>query len=73
METSTPSSPTHPLSGEGDLDLTEGHSQLLVGTFPLTDKDPPENLEDKGPQQKPPVEGLASGSLSSNMFMLVKR
>ena len=50
------------MSGEGDLDPTEGHSQLLVGTLPLTDKDPPENPEDKGPPQKPPVEGLASGS-----------
>ena len=26
VETSTPSSPTNPLSGEGDLDSTEGHS-----------------------------------------------
>ena len=50
------------MSGEGDLDSTEGHSQLLVGTLPLTDKDPPENPEDKSPPQKPPVEGLASGS-----------
>ena len=25
------------MSGEGDLDSTEGHSQLLVGTLPLTD------------------------------------
>ena len=66
VETSTPSSPTHPLSGEGDLDPTEGHSQLLVGTLPLTDKDPPENPEDKGPPQKPPVEGLASGSSENN-------
>ena len=41
VETSTPSSPTHPLSGEGDLDPTEGHPQLSVGTLPLTDKDPP--------------------------------
>ena len=50
------------MSGEGDLDPTEGHSQHLVVTLPLTDKDPPENPEDKGPPQKPPVEGLASGS-----------
>ena len=49
------------MSGEGDLDSTEGHSQLLVGTLPLTDKDPPESPEDKGPPPNPPVEGLASG------------
>ena len=66
VETSTPSSPTHPLSGEEDLDPTEGHSQLSVGTLPLTDKDPPENPEDKGPPQEPPVEGLTSGSPENN-------
>ena len=55
------------MSGEGDLDFTQGHSQLLVGTLPLTDKDPPENPEDKGPPQKPPVEGLASGSSKNNI------
>ena len=54
------------MSGEGDLDPTEGHSQLSVGTLPLTDKDPPENPEDKGPPQNPPVEGLASGSSEKN-------
>ena len=57
VDTSRSSSPTHPLSGEGDLDSTEGHSQLLVGTLPLTDIDPPPN---------PPVEGLASGSSENN-------
>ena len=66
VETSTPSSPTHPLSGEGDLDPTEGHSQLSVGTLPLTNKDPPENSEDKSPPQEPPVEGLAPGSSENN-------
>ena len=35
--------------GEGDLDSTEGHSQLSVGTLPLTDKDPPENPQEKDP------------------------
>ena len=54
------------MSGEGDLDSTEGHSQLLVGTLPLTDKDPPENPEYKGPPPNPPVEGLASGSSENN-------
>ena len=54
------------MSGEGDLDSTEGHSQLSVGTLPLTDKDPPENPEDKGPPSNPPVEGLTSGSSENN-------
>ena len=54
------------MSGEGDLDPTEGHSQLSVGTLPLTDKDPPENPEYKGPPQEPPVEGLTSGSPENN-------
>ena len=51
---------------EGDLDSTEGHSQLLVGTLPLTGKDPPESPEDRGPPPNPPVEGLASGSSENN-------
>ena len=51
---------------EGDLDSTEGHSQLLVGTLPLTYKDPPENPEGKGPPPDLPVEGLASGSSEHN-------
>ena len=54
------------MSGEGDLDSTESHSQLLVGTLPLTDRDPPENPEDKDPPQNPPVEGLASCSSENN-------
>ena len=54
------------MSGEGDLDSTEGHSQFLVGTLPLTDKDPPESPEDRGPPPNPPVEGLASGSSENN-------
>ena len=66
VDTSSHSSPTHPLSGEGDLDPTEGHSQLSVGTLPLTDKDPPKNPEDKGPPQEPSVEGPTSGLPESN-------
>ena len=54
VDTSTPSSPTQPLSGEGDLDPTEGHSQLSVGTLPLTDKDPPKGPEGKDPPKDPP-------------------
>ena len=49
------------MSREGDLDSTAGHSQLLVGTLPLTDKDPSESPEDKNPPPNPSVEGLASG------------
>ena len=66
VDTSSHSSPTHPLSGEGDLDPTEGLSQLSVGTLPLTDKDPPKNPEDTGPSQEPSVEGPTSGSPESN-------
>ena len=54
------------MSGEGDLDSTEGHSQLLVGNLPLTDKDPPESPEDKNPPPNPSVEGLASGFSEDN-------
>ena len=60
------STPTQSLSGEGDLGSTEGHSQLLVGTLPLTDKDPPESPEDKNPPPNPSVEGLASGFSEDN-------
>ena len=51
------------MSGEGDSDPTEGHSQLSVGTLPLTDKDPPKDPEDKSPPQEPSVEEPISGSL----------
>ena len=35
--------------GEGDLDPSEGQSQPLVGTLPLTEEDTPEKPEDKDP------------------------
>ena len=54
------------MSGEGDLDPTEGHSQLSVGTLPLTDKDPPKNPENKSPPQEPSVEEPTSGSLEKD-------
>ena len=54
------------MSGEGDLDPTEGHSQLSVGTLPLTDKDPPKNPENKSPPQEPLVEEPTSGSLEKD-------
>ena len=66
VDTSTSSTPTQSLSGVGDLGSTEGHSQLLVGTLPLTDKDPPESPEDKNPPPNPSVEGLASGFSEDN-------
>ena len=53
IDTSTSTTPTPSLLGEGDLDSTEGHSQLLVGTLPLTDKDPPENPQEKHPPPSP--------------------
>ena len=66
VDTSTSPTPTQSLSGEGDLDSTEGHSQLLVGTLPLTDIDPPESPKDKNPPPNPSVEGLASGFSEDN-------
>ena len=54
------------MSGEGDLDPTEGHSQLSVGTLPLTDKDPPNNPENKSPPQEPSVEEPTSASLEKD-------
>ena len=44
--------------GEGDLDPSEGQSQPLVGTLPLTEKDPPEKPTDKDPSPSSSVEGL---------------
>ena len=44
--------------GEGGSDPSEGQSQPLVGTLPLTEKDPPEKPEDKGPPPSSSVEGL---------------
>ena len=53
VDTSTSTTPTPSLLGEEDLDSTEGHSQLLVGTLPLTDKDLPENPQEKHPPPSP--------------------
>ena len=44
--------------GEGDLDPSEGQSQPLVGTLPLTEKDPPEKPKKKDPPPSASVEGL---------------
>ena len=54
------------MSGEGDLDSTEGNSQLLVGALPLTDKNPPEDPKDKYPLLGPSTEGPASGFSKDN-------
>ena len=37
VDTSTSPTPTQSLPGEGDLDSTEGHSQLPAGTLTLDD------------------------------------
>ena len=61
-----PTTPTPCLSGEGDLDSTEGHSQLSVGTFPLTDKNPPKDPKEENPPPSPSVEGPTSGFSEDN-------
>ena len=58
VDSSTSPTPTQSLSGEGDLDSEKGHSQPSVGTLPLTEKDPPEKLEDRDPSPSSSVEGL---------------
>ena len=62
VDTSMSTTPTPSLSGEGDLDSIEGHSQLLVGTLPLTDKGLPENYQEKHP---PPGPSGAEGPTST--------
>ena len=53
VDTSTSTTPTPFLSGEGDLDSAKGHSQPIVGTLPLTDKNPPGIISTEGdPQEK---------------------
>ena len=59
------------MSGEGDLDSTEGHTQLLVGTFPLTDKGLPENPQEKhlpsGPSGAEGPTSIPSKKTSDNL------
>ena len=62
VDTSTSTTPTPSLSGEGDLDSTKGHSQLPVGTLPLTDNNRPENPQEKHP---PPGPSGAEGPIST--------
>ena len=58
--------PTLSLPGEGDLDSTKGHSQLSVGTHPLTDKILPKDPKEKNPPPGPSVEGPTSGFSEDN-------
>ena len=55
VDSSTSPTPTQSLSGKGDLDSKKGHSQLSVGTLPLTEEYPPEKPEDK---DSPPSSSL---------------
>ena len=57
------------MSGEGDLDSTEGHSQPIGGTLPLTDQSPPDRVSTEGDPQKelpPPSPSEAEGSTSTD-------
>ena len=40
------------MSGEGDLDSNEGHSQPIGGTLPLTDQGPPDSVFIEGDPQE---------------------
>ena len=55
-DTSSSTTSTPSLSGEGDLDSIKGHSQPSVGTLPLTDKNPFDSVSTEGfsPQEKQP-------------------
>ena len=66
VDTFTSTTPTLSLPGEGDLDSTEGHSQLSVGTLPLSDKNPPKDTKEKKPPPGPSVEGPTSGFSEDN-------
>ena len=57
------------MRGEGDLDPSEGQSQPLVGTLPLTEKGPPENPEDKDPPPSSSVEGLDTEAHDKDEFI----
>ena len=54
----TSPTPTPSLSEEGDLDTTKGRYQPLVGTLPLTEKDPPGRSENVDPPPSSSTEGL---------------
>ena len=53
VDTSSSTTPTPSLLEEEDLDSTEGCSQPIGGTLPLTDKSPSDSVSTKGdPQEK---------------------
>ena len=58
VDSSTSPTPTQSLIEEGDSDPSEGQSQPLVGTLPLTEKDSPEKPKDKDPPPSSSVEEL---------------
>ena len=69
VDTSSSIAPTPSLLREGDLDSTEGHSQPIVGTLPLTDQNPPDSISTEGdPQEKhpPPSPSEAEGLTSTD-------
>ena len=55
--------------GEGHLDPSEGQSQPLVGTLPLTETDPPEKPEDKDPPPSSSVKGLDTEAHDKDEFI----
>ena len=58
VDTSSSTTPTPSLSGEGDLDSAEGHSQPIGGTLPLTDQGLPDRVSTEGdPQEEHPPPG----------------
>ena len=69
VDTSLSTTPIPSLSGEGDLDPTEGHSQPVGGTLPLTEQSPPDrpssevNLQEENP---PPSPSVAKGPTSTD-------
>ena len=66
VDSSISTTPTPSLSGAGDLDSTEGHSQLSVGTLPLTDKNLPKDPEEKNLPPSPSVKEPTFGSSKDN-------
>ena len=58
VDTSSSTTPTPSLSGEGDLESTEGHSQPIGGTLPLTDQNSPDSVSTEGdPRENHPHPG----------------
>ena len=69
VDTSSSTTPTPSLSGEGELDSAEGHSQPIGGTLPLTEQSPPDipstgvNPQEENP---PPGPSVAKGPTSTD-------